>query len=444
MDALTYARAQMGLSLAFHIVFAAAGVALPLVMVIADALHLRTGDPDYLTISKRMAKGTAILFAVGAVSGTVLSFELGLLWPRFMGTFGEVVGLPFALEGFAFFAEAICLGIYLYGRGRLSPRAHLLAGVGVAASGALSAAFVTTVNAFMNLPSGFVMEGGRAVAADPLAVMLSSPWKYEVPHTLLSCYQATAFVLSGVHAAALLRRPKSALFRKALAISLALGCVTAVLQPLVGDLAAKQVAREQPIKLAALEGQFETRTHAPLRIGGLPDPATGEVRWAIEIPSGLSFLLTGDPASEVKGLEAFPRDEWPKVAAVHVSFQVMVGAGVVMLGLALATAWLAWRKRGLPDGRRYLWAVVATSPLGVVAMEAGWLVTELGRQPWVVRGAMRTSEAVTPIGTLAPPFWLFTVVYLFLGAMVVYLLRGQVRAASESEVGAAPGAVHAD
>jgi cytochrome d ubiquinol oxidase subunit I len=204
---LSFARAQMGLSLAFHIVFAAAGVALPLLMVISDLRWLRTGDEHYLTLSRRMAKGTAILFAVGAVSGTVLSFELGLLWPQFMGTFGGVIGLPFGLEGFAFFTEAIFLGLYLYGRGRVSRGLHLFSGLAVAASGAASAFFVVLVNAFMNLPTGFKLEGGRAVAVDPLAAMFSPPWAHEVVHVLLSSYQATAFLMAGLHALLLLRHP---------------------------------------------------------------------------------------------------------------------------------------------------------------------------------------------------------------------------------------------
>jgi cytochrome d ubiquinol oxidase subunit I len=429
MDHLTYARAQMGLSLAFHMIFAAAGVALPLIMVIADALFMKTGDADYEEISKRMAKGTSILFAVGAVSGTVLSFELGLLWPSFMGTFGEVIGLPFALEGFAFFTEAIFLGIYLYGRGRIPPKYHFVSGIGVAVSGAASAFFVVLVNAAMNAPTGFTMEGGRPVAIDPLAAMWAPPWKHETLHAILACYQATAFAMAGIHAAVLLRHPTSHLFRKALAISLSMACVTAVLQPLAGDLAASHVAAHQPLKLAASEAHFVTRARAPIHIGGIPDAERGEVRYSIEIPLGLSLLAFKDPDATVRGLNDFPRDEWPPVAATHLSFQVMVGCGMAMAALAAVTAFLAWRKRGLPDARLFLWAVVLASPLGIIAMEAGWLVTEFGRQPWIVFGVMRTRDAVTPFPHLAAPFWTFTLVYVFLGVTVVYLLFRQLRRA---------------
>ena len=429
MDHLTYARAQMGFSLAFHMLFAAVGVALPLFLVIADVLYRRTGDRDWLEFSKRMAKGTAILFAVGAVSGTALSFELGLLWPNFMGTFGDVIGLPFAMEGFAFFTEAIFLGIYLYGRGRIPSGLHLAAGIGVAISGAVSAFFVTLVNATMNMPAGFTMVDGHPVNIDPIAAMFSPPWKHETLHALLACYQATAFALAGIHAAVLLRHPKSSLFRKAFAVSLVVASITAVLQPISGDHSAHSIAQTEPLKLAAAEAHFKTQTHAPLRIGGIPDVKTGEVRYGLEIPSGLSLLAAHDPAAEVKGLNDFPREDWPPVASTHYAFEVMVGTGSAMALLAVVAGFLAWRKKGLPDSRWFLWTVVASGPLGFIALESGWLVTELGRQPWIMHGIMRTRDAVTPFPHLLPPFWTFTALYLFLGVSVVYLLFRQLRAA---------------
>jgi cytochrome d ubiquinol oxidase subunit I len=415
MRALDLARAQMGLSLAFHIVFAAVGVALPLLMAIADFLHLRTGDPDYRTLSRQLAKGTGILFAVGAVSGTVLSFELGLLWPGFMARFGALVGLPFSLEGFAFFTEAIFLGIYLYGRDRVRPTLHLLAGVAVAASGAASAFFVTLVNAFMNGPGGL----------DPVHAMFSPSWLPQTLHVLIASYQATAFAMVGIHAALLLRAPASTLHRKALGIALPVACVTAVIQPLAGDLSARHVATHQPAKLAAMEGHFRTEASAPLRIGGLPDPERRRTRFALEIPGGLSLLAFGDRHHPVQGLDAVPRADWPPVIRTHLAFQAMVGAGTAMAALALLTVFLALRRRLY--GRRHLLALVAGSPLGLVALEAGWMVTEWGRQPWVVRGLLRTADAVTPFHHLGPGFFTFTLVYLFLGAVVLVLLFGQIR-----------------
>jgi cytochrome bd ubiquinol oxidase subunit I len=428
MDQLTYARSQMGLSLAFHMAFAAAGVALPLFMVIADVLYRRTGDADYREFAKRMAKGTSILFAVGAVSGTVLSFELGLLWPRFMGMFGEIVGLPFALEGFAFFTEAIFLGIYLYGRDRIPPGLHLFAGVMVALSGALSAFFVTLVNACMNLPAGFTMVAGRPADIDPLAAMFSPPWPHQTVHALLACYQATAFALAGIHAAVLLRHPGSQLFRKALAVSLAVACVTAALQPVSGHDSARALAEMQPAKLAAAEALFHTERGAPILVGGLPDEDTGQVRFALPIPHALALLATNHLDGEVKGLDAFPREDWPPVFRVHFAFDVMVGAGSAMAALAGVAALLAWRRKGLPDQPWFLRAVAACGPLGLVALEAGWCVTEFGRQPWIVHGALRTRDAVTPFPYLAAPFWLFTLLYVFLGVTVVFLLYRQLRA----------------
>jgi cytochrome d ubiquinol oxidase subunit I len=430
VDALTYARAQMGLSLAFHIVFAAVGVALPVLMVLADIRWLRTRDPEYLFLSKQLAKGTGILFAVGAVSGTVLSFELGLLWPELMARYGELVGLPFSLEGFAFFTEAIFLGIYLYGRDRVPPGLHLFSGIAVALSGAASAFFVTLVNAFMNNPGGL----------EPLTAMFSPSWPTQTTHVLISCYQATAFAMAGIHAFLLLRHPASTLHRKALGLALPMACVTALLQPISGDLSARHIAVHQPVKLAALEGHFRTEARAPLRIGGLPDEDRRTTDYALELPGGLSFLAFGDPDRVVRGLEEFPRAEWPPVRRTHLAFQVMVGAGTAMALLALVAIFLALRRRAVPVHPRFLVAVVAASPLGVIAMEAGWLVTEWGRQPWIVRGLMRTSEAVTPFPHLAVPFWTFTLVYLFLGAIVVYLLFRQVRATAAPEGTAGHGA----
>lgn len=431
MTELSFARAQMGLSLAFHIIFAAVGVALPVLMVIADYRWLRTGDADYLTLSKKLAKGTGVLFAVGAVSGTVLSFELGLLWPVFMERFGPAIGLAFSLEGFAFFTEAIFLGIYLYGRDKVSPRAHLLCGVAVAVSGAASAFFVTLVNAFMNNPAGLAAPGSVPLVADPLAAMFSPSWKTQVPHVLLSSYEATAFAMAGIHAAMLLRHPASTLHRKALSVALPVAIVTALLQPLSGDFSAKHVAEHQPIKLAAAEGHFRTQARAPLHLGGWPDEERGETRWALEIPGGLSFLAFADFDRVVRGLNDFPRDQWPPVARTHVSFQIMVGAGMTLAGLSVLAVVLWVRRRQVPTARWFLWALALASPLGMVALEAGWLVTEWGRQPWIVRGHMLTAQAVTPFRPMVVPFVTFALIYLMLGAIVVYLIYRQVRSTGD-------------
>ncbi|HET9552172.1 MAG TPA: cytochrome ubiquinol oxidase subunit I [Anaeromyxobacteraceae bacterium] len=426
MPDLLAARALFGLSLAFHIVFAAVGVAMPLLMVLAEWRWRRTRDPAYLELAKRWAKGVAILFAVGAVSGTVISFELGLLWPRFMAFAGPIIGMPFSLEGFAFFAEAIFLGLFLYGRERVSPRLHLASGVLVAVAGALSAFFVTLANAWMNHPAGFDVVLGRAEGVDPVRAMFPDGWVEEVVHVLVSSYAATAFAVAGIHAFFLRRAPGDRFHRAALGIALPVAAVAALVQPLSGDFSARGIAVTQPLKLAALEGHFETQAHAPLRIGGLPDAEAGVTRWAVELPSGLSLLAFHDPAAEVKGMNEFPRDTWPDPLKVHLAFQVMVGLGTAMAGLAALAALLAWRRRALPDARWFLGALVAAGPAGFLALEAGWLVTEWGRQPFTIWGVMRTADAVTPMASLAVPLFAFLVLYVFLAVMVGLLLWRQI------------------
>jgi cytochrome bd ubiquinol oxidase subunit I len=422
---LAAARWLFGTSLAFHIVFAAVGVAMPLLMVLAEWRWRRTGSAVHLELAKRWAKGTAILFAVGAVSGTVISFELGLLWPRFMQLAGPMIGMPFSLEGFAFFAEAIFLGIYLYGWERVSPRLHLLSGAVVAASGALSAFFVTLANAWMNSPAGFDPALGPE-SVRPLAAMFPPGWSHQVIHVLLSCYAATGLAVAGIHAFFLRREPAHPFHRAAFGIALLVGGAAALLQPLSGDLSARQIAVHQPLKLAALEGHFDTRRRAPLHIGGLPDAEARATRFALEIPAGLSLLAFHDPDAEVKGLDAFPRETWPDPLKVHLAFQVMVGLGSAMGALSLAALLVWWRTRALPTQRIFLGAAVAVAPFGFLALEAGWLVTEWGRQPFVVKGVMRTSEAVTPLAHLSVPFWTFAALYLFLAAMVAVLLWRQI------------------
>src|ERR1700722_18292204 len=284
MSDILAARSQMAMSLVFHIIFAAIGVALPLMMVIAEGLWLRTHDAAYLCLAKRWAKGTAIMFAVGAVSGTVLSFELGLLWPRFMQYAGSIIGMPFSLEGFAFFTEAIFLGVYLYGWNRIGPRMHLTAGVLVAISGALSAIFVVDANAWMNTPTGFRLEHGQMVDVHPFVAMANPAAVAETLHMTLAAYASLGMAVAGLHAFLLLRQPTDGFHKRALIVALMIGAPAAVLQPISGDIAGRVVADTQPVKLAAMEGEFRTQARAPLRIGGIPDVRSHETRWDIEIP----------------------------------------------------------------------------------------------------------------------------------------------------------------
>lgn len=426
MSDFLFARSQMAMSLAFHIIFAAVGIAMPLLMIIAEGLWLRYKDEIYLTLARRWAKGTAIMFAVGAVSGTVLSFELGLLWPGFMAYAGSIIGMPFSLEGFAFFIEAIFLGIYLYGWDKVPPKAHWLAGLMIVISGSLSGIFVVTANAWMNTPAGFEMVNGKVTSIDPWAAMFNPAAFSQTLHMTIAAFQAVGFAVAAVHAYMLLRDRQNLFHRRAFAIALTVGASMAVIQPLSGDLSAKHVAEYQPAKLAALEGQWETERGAPLRVGGWPDEQAEETRYAIEIPYALSFLAHADFNAEVVGLKAFPRADRPPVAVTHLAFQIMVGAGLAMLAVGLLGGWLAWRGKGLPDSPWYLWLVILSGPLGFMAIEAGWVVTEVGRQPWIIYNVMRTAEAVTPMTGLVVPFTTFTLLYIFLAIMVIYLLKRQL------------------
>ena len=435
MDDLLAARSQMAMSLALHIVFAAIGIAMPLLMIIAEWKWLRSKDEIYLTLAQRWAKGTAILFAVGAVSGTVLSFELGLLWPRFMGYAGSIIGMPFSLEGFAFFTEAIFLGIYLYGWKRVPPKAHLFAGAMVAISGALSGIFVVIANAWMNAPTGFRLVDGKPVDIDPIAAMLNTAALPQTIHMTLAAYAATGFVVAGIHAFMLRRDPNNRFHKAALGIALIVGGVSAILQPLSGDFLAKTVAVTQPVKLAAFEGHFNTEQGAAFRIGGIPDENARITRYSIEIPYFLSILAYGDPNAVVKGLNDFPADQHPPVAIVHFAFQIMVGCGVIMMLVALWSAWRYLRARrnyGWVNSKWFLRTLIVVAPLGFVAIETGWVVTEVGRQPWIIYGVMRTSEAVTPMPGLIVPFLTFTVLYVFLAFVTVWLLLRQVAASPKA------------
>ena len=428
MPDLLAARSQMAMSLGFHIVFAVVGIGLPALMVIAEWRWTRTGDAVYLDLAKRWSKGAAILFAVGAVSGTVLSFELGLLWPGFMRFAGSIIGMPFSLEGFAFFTEAIFLGIYLYGWDRVSRGAHLFAGIVVAVSGVLSGIFVVIANAWMNTPAGFEMAAGKAINVRPFMAMANAAAFSETLHMTLAAYAGTGLTVAGIHAVALLRGNRSAFHRLALGIALSLGAPAAILQPLSGDVSARSVAVHQPAKLAALEAHFETQRGAPFHIGGWPDVDERETRWAIKIPRALSLLAFHDPNAEVKGLDTVPRDEWPPVAIVHIAFQIMVALGTIMALVSVWALWRWWRGRAIDavvDDRRLLRALALVTPMGFLAIEAGWTVTEVGRQPWVIHGVLRTADAVTPMPGLVVPFLIFTLLYVLLGAIVVYLLRQQ-------------------
>ncbi len=432
LDTLTAARAQMEVSLGFHMVFAALGIAMPVFMSTAEGLWLRTGQAHYLDLAKKWGKATSLLFAIGAVSGTALSFELGLLWPRFMALAGSVIGPAFALEGYAFFLEAIFIGLYLYGWERLSPRAHWLSGLAVAVSGVCSGVLVIGANAWMQSPSGFVLRDGRAEPTSPLATFGTATFRAMALHNTFACLAASAFALAGVYAAGALRGRRDAYHRSAMTIGMVIAAASACLQIVTGDVSAREVARDQPAKLAAMEAHYETGPHAPLLVGGVVDAEQGRVRGAVTLPSGLSLLVAHDPDAVVLGLDRVPPDERPYVPLVHLAFDVMVGCGMALL--ALGAAYWAARARKKGDAPWVLRALVAGSPLGFVALEAGWVVAEAGRQPWIVHGVMRTRDAVTPASEVPVTFFVFTVVYVALAIVLAFALRrlatGRVQDAS--------------
>ena len=446
MDTLPSARALMGVSLGFHIIYAALGVGLPLLFMIAEGLSLRTGDELYHRLARRWARTAAVLFAIGAVSGTILSFELGLLWPEFMRFAGPVIGMPFSLEGFAFFTEAIFLGLYLYGDRRLSRRALFLCTIPATVAAAASAVFVISANAWMNTPQGFTIVDGRVVDVDPWRAMFNPAMPYEAVHGTLASYIATTFAIAGVYAYALLRGQRSEYNARALTLALSLAAVLLPLQFISGDLSARFLAHEEPAKFAAMEAVFETQRGAPLLLGGWPDPDTGEVRFGIEIPKALSFLAAEDFNAEVRGLNDFPPGTTPDPRLVHLFFDLMVGSFTLMLLATVWFWWRRWRERAVPAGRCLLRALVAAAPLGFVALESGWMVTEFGRQPWVVQGYLRTAEGVTPRSGIDVIFVAFLLVYIALTAGLLWLLlRGPFTPRTGNPVaavGEGPGVVH--
>jgi cytochrome d ubiquinol oxidase subunit I len=419
------ARTQMALSLGWHIVVACFGVAMPAMTLFAEWRSLHTGDPAYGLLARRWARAMGVLFAVGAVSGTILSFEMGLLWPGLMDRFGQVIGLPFTLEGFAFFVEAIFIGIYLYGWDRMSPRAHLLSGIPVLLAGAAGTFFVVSANAWMNQPRGFDLESGEVVGVDPWAAMFNPATGPQSVHMLVAAFMVTGFLTASVYAVGMLRGRRERYHRLGFLIPFTVAAALAPVQVVVGDWAARFVAEFQPVKFAAMEGQFPSERGAPLHLGGVV--IDGQMRYAVEIPSGLSLLGFGDPNAEVMGLDEVAEADRPPVNVVHLSFQAMVGAGFAMVALAgwFAVAW--WRRRRPPDGRWFLRAATLCGPAAVLALEAGWVTTEVGRQPWVVYGVQRTSEAVNPAPGLTAGLVVIVAVYTLLTAATVYVLRRLAR-----------------
>jgi cytochrome d ubiquinol oxidase subunit I len=409
---LLQARQMQAMSFAVHIPLVCFGIAFPAMVLYLEGLWLRTGDPLYKALAKRWSKAMLLLFAIGVVTGTILSFEMGLLWPEFMATFGEVFGLAFGVEGFSFFMEAIFIAIYVYGWDRLPPRVHMAAGVPIVLAGITGSLMVISVNGWMNQPTGFSIENGEVVDVEPLAALFNKNLWHELVHMYLAGFLVAAFLVAGVYAYGWLRGRRDRQHRVGLVVALSVGALAAPAQLFVGDWAARTVAERQPVKLAAFEGLEETTEGAPF---SLVD--------GIEIPKLLSLLAFHDPNATVQGLDSVPPDDRPPTGIVQVAFRTMVaiGTGLAALGLWFISSW--WRHGRLPRSPWFHRALVAAGPLSVVALIAGWVTTEVGRQPWVVYEIMRTEEAVTGAGGIPIGFATLSLVYLGLAAIAFVMLR---------------------
>ena len=427
MNDFIAARSQMALSLGFHIVFSCIGMVMPFFMAVSHYYWLRTNKIVYKNITKAWSKGVAIFFATGAVSGTVLSFELGLLWPEFMKHAGPIFGMPFSLEGTAFFIEAIALGFYLYGWNRFNKWFHWFTGVVVGVSGLVSGILVVAANAWMNSPAGFDYINGQYINIDPIKAMFNDAWFSQALHMSIAAFVATGFAVAGIHALMILKGKDTVFHTRAFKIAAVFAAVAAVLQPFSGDISAKEVAQRQPEKFAAMEAHFHTEKPAALIIGGIPDAVNKKVDYAVRIPGALSFLAHGNFGAEVKGLDAIPEAEHPPVAITHYAFQLMVGLGIIMLLIALCYFFVLWKRPQWKDRRWLLKLFVIATPMGFIAVEAGWTVTEVGRQPWIIYGVMKTADAVTPMPGIIYSFYLFTAVYFSLAIIVAFMLYRQIK-----------------
>ena len=424
---------MQALSFIVHIPLVCFGIAFPAMVIFVEWLHLRTGDELYLTLAKRWSKVMIALFAVGVITGTILSFEMGLLWPNFMATFGSVFGLGFAIEGFSFFVEAIFIGIYVYGWGRLSPRTHLACGIPIVITGFTGSWMVIAVNAWMNHPSGFRLQGGKPVDVHPLSALFGNSYLWhELLHMYLAGYIVTGFVVAAAYAFGRLRGRWGRYERTALAIPLTVAALAAPVQVLVGDWNGREVATYQPTKLAAIEGLGPTTRGADEHILGWY--TDGKVKFGISIPHGLSLLAFHGWNATVQGLDAVPPDDRPPVNLERYAFQTMVGMGTLMAILGVVFLYVRVRRKRLPESVWFYRAVVLAGPAALVALIAGWMTTEIGRQPWVVYHVMRTSQAVTGAGALPVGYATLALTYVGVAIAVAWILRRLSRAPQPAPV----------
>ncbi len=419
---LLQARQMQALSFAVHIPLVCFGIAFPAMVLFMEWLHQRTGDEVYRTIARRWTRIMVALFAVGVITGTILSFEMGLLWPQFTATFGSVFGLGFAIEGFSFFMEAIFIGIYVYGWDRLSPRAHFWSGIPIVITGFTGSWMVIAVNAWMNKPGGFRLVDGKVVDVHPWRALFGNSYLWhELIHMYLAGYIVTGFVVAAAYAVGRMRGRWGRYERVALAIPLTIAALAAPVQVLVGDWAAREVADKQPVKLAALEGLPKTQRGAPIHILGWY--TNDQIRFGIGIPKALSFLAFHDFNARIQGLDAVPPADRPPVNVVRVAFQTMVGIGTLLALLGVVFLWVRWKRRRLPESAWFYRALALAGPASVVALIAGWVTTEVGRQPWVVYHVMRTDAAVTGASGIPVGYGVLALAYAVVAVGVVWILR---------------------
>jgi cytochrome d ubiquinol oxidase subunit I len=424
---LLAAREQMAFTLGFHIVLSCIGVALPATILVANYIGLKKGDEAAIELAKRWSKAMAVTFAVGAVTGTVLSFEFGLLWPHFMDRFGAAFGIAFAIEGIFFFIEAIFLAIYIYGWKRLSGWAHFWSGVPMVITGIGGAVSVVAANSWMNQPQGFTLDAaGKVVDVEPLQVLFNPATGYEAPHMILAAYMVVGFLVASIYAVGMLKGRRDRLHRLGLLIPLTIGLIATPVQLFVGDTAAREVADHQPAKFAGMECIQESGGHQTEWLGGVCT-ADG-VKGGLGIPDLDSYLVGFNADTEVKGLNNIPEDERPPAnTLLHLAFDTMVGIGSGLLLLGLWTAFAWWKRRDIPSTPWFLRIVAVTGGASILALWCGWIVTEVGRQPWIVQGYMRTSEAVTDADGIWFSFALVLAIYAALGTIAVLVLRSMSR-----------------
>ncbi|WP_026689016.1 cytochrome ubiquinol oxidase subunit I [Alteribacter aurantiacus] len=421
-DPVIYSRILTSLTLGFHIIFATIGVGVPLMIAIAEWMGIKRNDPHYTLLARRWARGFVVTVAVGVVTGTAIGLQLSLLWPNFMQAAGHTIGLPLFLEIFAFFFEAIFLGIYLYTWDRFkSKMKHFLLVIPIVIGASASAFFITTVNGFMNIPQGFEIVDGVLTNVSPLAAMFNPATPTKVAHVIITCYLTSAFILGTIAAIHLIKGNNHVYHKKALHLTMVSGAVFAIATAVIGDLSGKYLHEYQPEKLAAAEWHFETETEAPLILGGILTE-DNEVKYALEIPYALSILAGGTPDSEVVGLNDFPEDELPPLW-VHYAFDLMVGIGMYLSLVSVLFVVMSWRKKWNPLNKPLLWAIAAGGPLSMVAIESGWVFAEVGRQPWIINGIMRTEEGATTSAHVDVMFVLFVTLYIILGVTCAVVLR---------------------